>query len=167
MQQQLAVLNGLECFSEMKERGARQRSGIIGKDACQDQVICPKPRRMAVAPCAAKEIYRSCRRSPSQSTARCEGEPGYEILDIFLSKSGYGDQGIVNSSLPYFCGSPPSRTDNPLVQDVQFISKGIPPSSLVSQKSSCGSSFGANPCIRVEGFASSSSDSHCGVLTLA
>lgn len=168
MEMQMAALSSVECFADqMRERGgARQRSGIIGKDVCHDQVICPKPLRMAVAPCTAKEIYRSRCRIQSQSTLRCEGEPSYEILDIFLNKSGSGDQANVNSSLPYFCGSPPSRSANPLVNDVQFIENGIPPSPvMVSQQSSCGSSIGSNhPSVRIEGFASSSSESHCSVL---
>lgn len=170
MQMQMAALSSVECFADqMKERGggARQRSGIIGKDVCHDQVICPKPLRMAVAPCTAKEIYRSRCRIQNQSTLRCEGEPSYEILDIFLNKSGCGDQANVSSSLPHFCGSPPSRSANPLIHDVQFIQNGIRPSRpspvIVSQKSSCGSSVGANPSVRIEGFASSSSESHCSV----
>jgi len=97
-----------------------------------------------------------------------EGEACREILDIFFSKSAYGDQANVNSSLPYFCGSPPSRSHNPLIHDVKFIKKElVPPPVNVSQKSSCSASFGANPSVRVEGFSCSSPEKHCIVSALA
>ncbi|KAH9332156.1 hypothetical protein KI387_044300, partial [Taxus chinensis] len=99
------------------------------------------------------------------STLQDEGEAGCEILDIFLRKRGYGDS---NGSLPYFCGSPPVRSHNPLINDVKFVRKDIPsPSVSLTQKSSCGASFGAIPSVRVEGFVCSSAEKHCIVPALA
>lgn len=164
--QELATVNGIECLAERNVR-VRQRSGIH-RDVNQRQVICPEPRRLPIVPSLADEIYKSGRRLHSHSAMQTEGEACREILDIFFVKSGYGDQANVNSSLPHFSGSPPTRSHNPLIHDVKFIKKELaPPPINVSQKSSCGSSFGANPSVRVEGFSCSSSEKHCIVSALA
>jgi len=166
--QELATLNGPDCLADSNVR-VRQRSGIH-RDMSQRQVICPEPRRLPIVPSLADdhEIHKSGRRLHSHSAMQTEGEACREILDIFFSKSGYGDQANVNSSLPYFCGSPPSRSHNPLIHDVKFIKKELaPPPVNVSQKSSCGASFGANTSVRVEGFFCSSSEKHCIVSALA
>jgi len=164
--QELATLNGLECLADRNQR-VRQRSGIH-RDMSQRQVICPEPQRLSIVPSLADEIYKSGRRQYSHSAMQTEGEACREILDIFFSKSGYGDQANVNSSLPYYCGSPPSRSHNPLIHDVKFIKKElVPPPVNVSQKSSCGASLGGNPSVRVEGFACSSSEKQCIVSALA
>jgi len=166
--QELATLNGPDCLADSNVR-VRQRSGIH-RDMSQRQVICPEPRRLPIVPSLADdhEIHKSGRRLHSHSAMQTEGEACREILDIFFSKSGYGDQANANSSLPYFCGSPPSRSHNPLIHDVKFIKKELAsPPVNVSQKSSCGASFGANTSVRVEGFFCSSSEKHCIVSALA
>jgi len=76
------------------------------------------------------------------------------------NESQYGDQTNAKNSHPYFCGSPPTRSDNPLVRDAQFIRKGVPlPPVNLSQNTSCGASYGAKPLVRVEGFSSKNQES--------
>ncbi|KAL3680981.1 hypothetical protein R1sor_023937 [Riccia sorocarpa] len=157
----------------MTER-RRVRTGFRS-DAGEEEVICPKPRRVTNVSCPAPDFLKPSRRRRSHtSQSRAEGEAGFEILDIFLSRSGYGDSSNFGCSPPYYCGSPPSRSGNPLIHDVQFTHiQRIPPapsvlSSLSSQqkKSSCGPVYGGNPSVRVEGFASSA-ESRCSVPALA
>lgn len=135
----------------------------------KDQPICPMPRRvMTSGPCTARPIHKSYVKNHSYAMSGNEGEPSYEILEILLSKSQQGDQTNVKNSHPYFYGSPPTRSDNPLVRDTQFIRKGVPVSPVnLSQNTSCGASYGAKPLVRVEGFASKNQESHCNLPALA
>jgi len=135
----------------------------------KDQLICPIPdRMMASGPCTTRSIHKLYARNHSYAVAGNEGEPSYEILDILLNKSQYGDQTSVKNSHPYFYGSPPNRSDNPLVRDTQFIRKGVPSSPVnLSQNTSCGASYGAKPLVRVEGFASKNQDARCNLSALA
>lgn len=143
----------------------RNTNGSLRKD----QLICPIPHRMmASGPCTARAIHKPYANNHSYGVAGNEGEPSYEILDILLSESQYGDQTNVKSSQPFFCGSPPTRSDNPLVRDTQFIRKGVPLSPVnLSKNTSCGASYGAKPLVRVEGFASKNQESHCSLPALA
>lgn len=79
---------------------------------------------------------------------------------------------VVTSSPPFFCGSPPSRAANPLIQDARFgdenfsplsppswvvvpaAASGLPPSpSSSARKGGCvRANFGNNPVVRIEGF---------------
>ncbi|EFJ25222.1 hypothetical protein SELMODRAFT_414018 [Selaginella moellendorffii] len=152
VQQPLAALSSMET----NER-RRFRPGIF-VDKLEDEVFCPKPRR----PC------NSGRRQKS-STPR-SSDAGFEILDIFLSKSSYGEPSNFGCSPPYFSGSPPTRAGNPLVRDVQFGRQRPPPAITPSSTTpSTGgrsqqtahareASRGSSPCIRVEGFASTGAD---------
>ncbi|KAH8955561.1 hypothetical protein BDL97_08G145500 [Sphagnum fallax] len=149
----------------MSER-RRQRGGYRG-EGHEEEVICPKPRRATNISGPVTELMKPSRRCRSHSTMRGEGDAGFEILDIFLSKGGYNDTSSFACSPPYFCGSPPSRSGNPLIHDVQFLHQRAQ-SVLSQQISSCGpSSYKANPVVRVEGFASSGSDSCCRVSAFA
>lgn len=123
-----------------------QEMNGCGRDRDRDSVVCPKPRRL-------------------------------NPLDTILAK---GDSEIeqfwpqVASSPPFFCGSPPSRVGNPLVQDARFgddnfsplspsswvvvpAPSGLPPSpsssSASARKGGCvRANFGNNPAVRIEGF---------------
>ncbi|KAK7269766.1 hypothetical protein RIF29_22501 [Crotalaria pallida] len=125
----------------------------------RDSLICPKPRRLALF-----NDHRS-------------GSSGSNPLDTILTK---GDCEIEQfwpqaaSSPPFFCGSPPSRVANPIVQDARFgddnfsplspsswvvvpAPSGLPPSpsssSSSARKGGCvRANFGNNPAVRVEGF---------------
>ncbi|CAN4121848.1 unnamed protein product [Withania somnifera] len=136
----------------------------------KDAVVCPKPRRLGVL--NANDPMRPRRWYVSHQQELCDSRAGADLLDIILAKGGGGaDQSSaaqVASSPPFFCGSPPSRVSNPLIQDARFgdekvtpISpRAIPiPSGLTSspsastRKGGCvRANFGNNPAVRVEGF---------------
>ncbi|PPD95619.1 hypothetical protein GOBAR_DD07373 [Gossypium barbadense] len=83
-------------------------------------VVCPKPRRIGVL---ANNPNRSLRLHLSHQAEVSDLRAGAELLDIILKKEDFGiEQSAtqVASSPPFFCGSPPSRVSNPLVQDAQF-----------------------------------------------
>lgn len=165
VQQLAGAWNSLESRADMNER-RRPRTGFR-VEGSEEEVICPKPRRPTNIICPVNEFMKPSRRRRSQTTVRPEGEAGFEILDIFLSKGGYGEISNFGCSPPYFCGSPPNRSGNPLIHDVQFLHQRAQ-SVLSQQIASCGpSSYGANPAVRVEGFASAGPDSRSQVSALA
>ena len=101
---------------------------------------------------------------------------GVNISELCLTQCVHGAERSstqVASSPPFFCGSPPSRVSNPLIQDVRFREEKqlIPPFSPLpsspiqpvsgsasspnssSRKGGCvRANFGNNPAVRVEGF---------------
>ncbi|KAL5722139.1 hypothetical protein ACHQM5_005696 [Ranunculus cassubicifolius] len=118
----------------------------------KDSLVCPKPRRV----------------SPLSYTVN-ESRAGFDLLDMIFSKGGYDTEhaNYTASSPPFFCGSPPSRATNPLVQDAHFGERKAAPSSplLISSRSSSPSSMswkggcasrtnlGHKPAVvRIEGF---------------
>ncbi|PPR97698.1 hypothetical protein GOBAR_AA22961 [Gossypium barbadense] len=93
-------------------------------------VVCPKPRRIGVL---ANNPNRPLRLHLSHQAEVSDLRAGAELLDIILKKEDFGiEQSAtqVASSPPFFCGSPPSRVSNPLVQDAQFQIAEIPASLL-------------------------------------
>eukprot|EP00250_Pteridium_aquilinum_P008639 c18095_g2_i2 orf=235-546(-) len=88
----IAALSPLESRTDLNEKG-RFRTGLQ-VDSYEEEVICPKPRRMALSCCAPdfiKPVY------PWQSSSRmAECDVGYEILEIFLNKVGMNDFLIVS-----------------------------------------------------------------------
>lgn len=134
-------------------------------NADQDPVICPKPRRVGVL---SDMPIRPFRWNLSQQTGGSDSKAGAELLDIILRKENHGEEyaNLLADSPPYFCGSPPVRAANPLVQDARFgdeknasilgnpsPSELSPPSSA-SRKGGCARmKFGPTPAVvRVEGF---------------
>ncbi|PQP96984.1 uncharacterized protein Pyn_29130 [Prunus yedoensis var. nudiflora] len=68
----------------------------------------------------------------SHQSEFCDSKAGAELLDLILRKEGYGLEQSLNevaSSPPYFCGSPPSRAANPLIQDARFGDEKLTPVS--------------------------------------
>ncbi|KAJ8570152.1 hypothetical protein K7X08_006729 [Anisodus acutangulus] len=139
----------------------------------QDVVVCPKPRRLGLLNVAINEPIRPLRWHVSHQQELCHSRAGADLLDIILAKGGNGgaDQSSaaqVASSPPFFCGSPPSRVSNPLIQDARFgdekvspvSPRAIPiPSGMASSPSASArkggcvrANFGNNPAVRVEGF---------------
>ncbi|KAJ6910634.1 hypothetical protein NC652_021326 [Populus alba x Populus x berolinensis] len=117
----------------------------------------------------------------------------HEQRQLFDHKGCYGMDNqsfctqVSSSPPPFFCGSPPSRVANPLIQDARFGNEKfasfspvtpIPPQmglSSSSSSSSCPrkgglvrSSFGSKPVVRIEGFDCLDRDCrNCSVPALA
>ncbi|GMI71538.1 hypothetical protein like AT1G68490 [Hibiscus trionum] len=115
-----------------------------------DSVVCPKP-------------IRTFRWLTNYQSEMADSDVGTDLLDIILSRGGYGVEESINqmaSSPPYFCGSPPSRSANPLIQDVRFnsdtaqLTYPAPPYSPSSMGGGCvRAKFGQTPvAVRIEGF---------------
>lgn len=159
--------------------------------ALSNGVVCPKPRRVGGffnSPSAfdpLESIRPSCYLQFSQQMEACDSDAGTELLDIILTKGDYGEGRSnyqMDSSPPFFCGSPPSRASNPLIQDAHFgqeffdpfsptleavavahpppLSPPPPPSPLSSSSArkngggGCGMKFGHKPApVRIEGFS--------------
>ncbi|KAL4360868.1 hypothetical protein GQ457_04G023390 [Hibiscus cannabinus] len=126
-------------------------------------VVCPKPRRIGVV---ANNHNRTLRLHLSYQAEISDMNASSELLDIILKKQDIGIEQTaeqVSSSPPFFCGSPPSRVSNPLVQDALFGDESLGPlqmltplsaSSLSSYNGGCNrGKFGYKPAaVRVEGF---------------
>ncbi|KAK2458781.1 hypothetical protein P8452_05316 [Trifolium repens] len=144
----------------------------------RDSVVCPKPRRAGLLnfavndhPSRAFRWHLSCQVEPCDSNSS-----GSNPLDTILTKDVDCDleqlcPPVASSPPPFFCGSPPSRVANPLIQDARFgdenfsplspsswvvvpTQSGLPPSPTSSgRKGGCvRANFGNNPAVRVEGF---------------
>ncbi|KNA03895.1 hypothetical protein SOVF_204780 [Spinacia oleracea] len=162
----------------------------------KDSVVCPKPRRVG----ALNTTFNDSSRPPirwhfGHHSEISDSRAGSELLDIILSKGVHGAERPsmpVASSPPFFCGSPPSRVSNPLIQDARFREEKqlIPPfsplpspsliqitapgsmsspNSSSTRKGGCNrANFGNNPSVRVEGFDCLDRDSrNCSIPALA
>lgn len=108
------------------------------------------------------------------------------LVYLMSQGGGYGasDQTCTQvASPPFFCGSPPSRVSNPLIQDARFGDEKISPisplsmipnptSGMSSPSSSArkgGCNYGNKPAVRVEGFDCLDRDNrrNCSIPALA
>ncbi|GER29888.1 cyanate hydratase [Striga asiatica] len=142
----------------------------------KESVVCPKPRRLSLLHATLNEPsqVRPLRWHTSLNQEVFDAKAGNELLDFILTK-GTTNCGIdqsatpIASSPPFFCGSPPSRVSNPLIQDSRFgdekftpisprailtpSSPAHSPSSSARKTNSCvRANFGNNPAVRIEGF---------------
>ncbi|GAV65269.1 hypothetical protein CFOL_v3_08784 [Cephalotus follicularis] len=149
------------------KRCAYQEKSVMA--ACDeeriDSVVCPKPRRLGILnPCFHEPTRPQMWPLFNQQAESGDSIAGAELLDLILTKGGYGGEKPSNqvaSSPPYFCGSSPSRASNPVIQDAQFGNEKMTPFSLVappspSSRLSGGCTrmkFGHRPAaVRIEGF---------------
>ncbi|KAL3636077.1 hypothetical protein CASFOL_020624 [Castilleja foliolosa] len=157
--------------------GEEMRGG--GGGACRsvemikEPVVCPKPRRLGLLHATLNEpsYLRPLKWNSSHHQEFFDAKAGNELLDILLAKGnncGGADQSAtpIASSPPFFCGSPPSRVSNPLIQDSRFgdekctpvspraipTPSGLSPSSARKPGGCVRANFGHNSAVRVEGF---------------
>ncbi|OIW08891.1 hypothetical protein TanjilG_05866 [Lupinus angustifolius] len=147
-----------------------------------ESVVCPKPRRLSLLSIDnhIKQFW------PPFTNCQLEIEEsgvGAELLDIIRPKGTcYNPErfgGQVASSPPFFCGSPPSRASNPVIQDEQFGNSNVnvnfspfsmaPPSPSSSSRSCARVKFGHTPAaVRIEGFDCLSRDRrNCSISAVA
>ncbi|KAK4354336.1 hypothetical protein RND71_026530 [Anisodus tanguticus] len=91
----------------------------FGEISRSNGVVCPKPRRANESFITAPPFLHI----NSEEEKGCDSKAGTELLDMILTKGRYDVEYInfqLDSSPPFFCGSPPSRASNPLIQDAHF-----------------------------------------------
>ncbi|KAK4260847.1 hypothetical protein QN277_003911 [Acacia crassicarpa] len=170
------------CMIQQQNVVVATREEMSGRDA----VVCPKPRRLSLLNVAVNDHpVRSFRWHVSCQPEICDTQPISNPLDFILAEGDYGiEQSCTQmaSSPPFFCGSPPSRVENPLIQDARFgdekfsppvwaPSPPVPASSPVSstRKGGCvRANLANNPAVRIEGFDCLDRDSrNCSIPALA
>ncbi|XP_008812985.2 uncharacterized protein LOC103723742 [Phoenix dactylifera] len=88
-------------------------------------VICPEPRRAIGVACVIDKLDRFSSKSNGMLPVH-KGDDSQEILDIILSKDDYVGDSDASNQVEFFSGSPPARTNNPIVRDAQFINQTVP-----------------------------------------
>ncbi|KAJ0047569.1 hypothetical protein Pint_16483 [Pistacia integerrima] len=140
--------------------------GVYEEERSFDSVVCPKPRRLGLLKPAINDPIRHLRWPANHQSEIGDSKAGTELLDIILTKGIYGteisDNQVASSPPPFFTGSPPTRTSNPLIQDAQFGIEKItaplplpaPPSPSSRMGGGCARmKFGHKPAaVRIEGF---------------
>jgi len=124
-------------------------------------LICPQPRRASRPPFLMDSLNRA---SPKLNGALpvYRADSACDILDLILNKNDPDVDTDSSSQAGFFCGSPPVRTNNPVIHDPLFGKKTPSFSPLGSSfgkmgagrvevgSPSCGAS---SPKVRIEGFA--------------
>ncbi|XP_052179783.1 uncharacterized protein LOC127793056 [Diospyros lotus] len=140
--------------------GGAERRGV--------SVVCPKPRRIGLLNPSVTHRIRPSIWQTSCQTEISDSKAGTELLDIILTEGSCSmdkSNAHAASSPPFFCGSPPNRASNPLIQDSQFgnsrfsplseapISAASPSSSAHKGGSCARMKLGHKPAaVRIEGF---------------
>ncbi|KAJ1437919.1 hypothetical protein SESBI_03346 [Sesbania bispinosa] len=146
-----------------------------------ESVVCPKPRRLGLLNHSPMINHIRPLRHPISYQSEIEDSGvGAELLDIILPKeSCYPDRSgghVVASSPPFFCGSPPSRASNPVIQDEQFGNGNFSPFTVASSSPASSAARGCVPmkfghtpaAVRIEGFDCLSRDRRsCSISAVA
>lgn len=173
----------------MNRCGYQQKNAVGGYEGMRrvvEPVVCPKPRRFGLLNHSMDDPVRPLRRHINLHAEAGDSAAGAELLDIILTKGGYGGERFaapVASSPPFFCGSPPCRVSNPVIQDAQFGTEQFmpsapappSPSSLSARKAGGGGGgsvrmkIGHKPAaVRIEGFDCLGRDRrNCSISALA
>ncbi|KAE9588219.1 hypothetical protein Lal_00002935 [Lupinus albus] len=144
-----------------------------------ESVVCPKPRRLGLLSIDNHIIPFRSPFTNYQSEIQDSGV-GAELLDIIAPKGSCynpersGGQ-LASTPPPFFCGSPPSRVSNPVIQDEQFGNVNVnfssfsmaPPATSSSARSCVRMKFGHTPAaVRIEGFDCLSRDRRNGSISV-
>lgn len=130
------VFQALQSKTKMNKFSYRQNALMsFGEISGSNGVVCPKPRRGGC------ELFNSASVQANEpfitnppllqinrEAKGCDFKAGTELLDMILTKGTYDVECFnfqLDSSPPFFCGSPPSRASNPLIQDVHFGDKNF------------------------------------------
>ncbi|KAF7809619.1 uncharacterized protein G2W53_036362 [Senna tora] len=101
----------------MHHQAVKSNLGSRAYEYDDDQPLCPKPRRL---PPSIPEFLKplTCIKH-SQTNADEESR----VLNMITEKNYlYGKELVCNGCLPCcYSGSPPRRTENPLIHDVEFL----------------------------------------------
>ncbi|XP_029128156.1 uncharacterized protein LOC114916171 [Cajanus cajan] len=80
------------------------------------QPLCPKPRKLSPS---IPEFLKPIRCTKHSQPNNINGGSG--VLSMITEKNADGREFLCNGCLPCYSGSPPRRTENPLVHDVEFL----------------------------------------------
>ncbi|CAL9048313.1 unnamed protein product [Musa banksii] len=169
----------LNCTDQIYQDSMYDRKSIfwqVDDQPCpRAEVICPQPRRATRIPYFMHSLNR-VNGKPKGLLPIHRVDCASEILDLLLSKDASEGDSDSSSRVGFFCGSPPARTNNPVVHDSEFgkqspfldSPKGISPSMKQAGRGERGSpTCGSSPKVRIEGFACSNSESQCIVPAFA
>ncbi|XP_028075069.1 uncharacterized protein LOC114277374 [Camellia sinensis] len=107
-------MHHLAVKSNLVNAGAETTKLLI--EGSDGQPVCPKPRRLGSP---LPEFLNPLRCTKHSQPNTNERSP---ILNIMAEKTIDGRESVCTGcSVSWYSGSPPSRTDNPLVHDVQFM----------------------------------------------
>ncbi|ONI09164.1 hypothetical protein PRUPE_5G221400 [Prunus persica] len=161
-------------------RCAYEQNAMAGCEGMKmvDSVVCPKPRRLNIINPSLNDSIKPFRYF-NQSEIGDPQAGSDELLDFLLTKGNCEERSSnqLASSPPFFCGSPPSRASNPVIQDEQFGNSSkmasffpAPPSSLSARNGGCvRMKSGDKPvAVRIEGFDCLSRDRrNCSISAVA
>lgn len=107
-------MHHLSVKSNVVDTGAETRLGY----GCNNPPLCPKPRRLGSS---VPEFLRTLGCN-SHSQMNSDGRSGTLSMITTEKTRDEGESLCSNGcSLSFYSGSPPGRTSNPLVHDVQFV----------------------------------------------
>ncbi|KAK7251611.1 hypothetical protein RIF29_34957 [Crotalaria pallida] len=169
------------CSLSVKKKRVKMNTLRSCEEMRIESVVCPKPRRLGLGLFNSSSIINNIRplRCPISYLSETEDSSavGEELLHIILPKERFYEERnggqVVASSPPFFCGSPPSRASNPIIEDEQFGNGNFNP--FISSPSSSSArgcvrvKFGHAPAaVRIEGFDSLNRDrSSCSISAVA
>ncbi|KAJ1405705.1 hypothetical protein SESBI_25618 [Sesbania bispinosa] len=170
----------------MNHCGYQQKNALTScEEMRMESVVCPKPRRLGLLNHSSIDNHIRPLRPPPIINCQSDIEDSgirAELLDIILPKGNcYTERswGQEASSPPFFCGSPPSRASNPVIQDKEFCNGNgngsfspfsMAPSSPSSSARGCvRMKFSHTPAaVRIEGFDCLSRDRrNCSISAVA
>lgn len=127
--------------------------GVYEEERSFCSVVCPKPRRLGLLNPAINDHIRHLRWPANHHSEIGDSKAGTELLDMILTNGSCGAERsgnqVASSPPPFFSGSPPTRTSNPVILDAQFGNEKFTPSSPMPSPLSPSSRMGGG-CVRMK-----------------